>query len=102
MIKYSNAAYELSYDDDFVVLVDKKTNELIIRVFGDNIKTLNVDASKSDFKLNAKSVEVEAEEYVDIYTKTLKEIPSIFLNTETHDKEKFIETIKKIPKPDKN
>lgn len=81
MINVNTALYELSYDDENVILIDKRTNELIIRVFSDNINQVNIKAPNSDVNISAKNINMKAKEYIEFNSELPENIASVFINT---------------------
>lgn len=83
MTNIKTTKYDLSYDDDYVILIDKTSDELIIRLFNDEINTLNIQGEKTALNLNVKSFSLLSEKEIKLKSKmseTTPKIPSIFLN----------------------
>lgn len=71
--------YDLSYDDDCVVLVDKINDELIIRLFNKDIKKIDVN-SDSDLNLYVNSFNLLSKNEIIMRSEIDKRIPSVFIN----------------------
>lgn len=89
MINVNTATYELSYDDETVILIDKRTNELIIRVFSDDIKQVNIKAPNSDIDISAKNISMKAKEYIELNSELPENVASVFINTNETEVEKI-------------
>ena len=80
MINVNTEKYELSYDDDYILIVDKTSDELIVRLFNKDIKNLNINAENTNLNLNVKNFKIVADEEIKIDSKLPRNVPSIFLN----------------------
>lgn len=80
--------YDLSYDDECVVLVDKTNSELIIRIFNKDIKKIDIN-SNADLNLNVNNFNLTSKNKIKINSELDRSKPSIFINCSEEEIEKI-------------